>query len=122
MTRMNNTNMLFHKPPDLSQLCSLHTVIYGPNSASYLIRTLESLSGNIYYFHCFDAMSKIVFSSTFVRIIGCYIVIDKNNLYKTKRDEEYSIRIKIIYKCINIILKKFKQSFYKIYQIPKISK
>lgn len=68
-------------------------------------------------------MSKIVFSSTFVRIIGlCYIVIDKNNLYKTKKDEEYSTRIKIIYRCINIILKKFKQDFYKIYQIPKISK
>ena len=87
MTRMNNNNMLFHKPPDLSQLCSLLTVIYGPNSGSYLIRTLEGFfSRNIYYFHCFDAMSKIVFSFTFVRIIGCYIiVIDKNNLYKTKK-------------------------------------
>lgn len=83
MTRMNNNNMLFHKPPDLSQLCSLHTVIYRPNSGSYLIRTSEGFSRNIYYFHCFDAMKIIVFSFAFVRIIGCYIVIDKNNLYKT---------------------------------------
>lgn len=43
MTRMNNNNMLFHKPPDLSQLCSLLAVIYGPNSSSHLIRIHQNV-------------------------------------------------------------------------------
>jgi len=72
MTTIHNIILLFrsqnrlHKPLDLSRLCSLHTVIHGPNSGGYLIHvpTISKGFSRIPFFSgTYSVFSRIQFFS-----------------------------------------------------------